>query len=286
MSNRQQRRAGASIERRQPTSQGRPMVGHVAVVTPAYASCAPQFAQSLVATFVELNAAGYAISPIEAHGGSHIDLVRDILAAGVLASGADRSLWIDVDQSWVPRDAVRLVMALADPSVDYAGLRVSAKVVNWKAVGEAARAGTPDDKLLDAGCAGWTTLLRPEDVSAQDGYVGPRRRIDTPLGEVILVRAKRVPTAFACIRRSVFDRAIHASPERIFTRNGQGLHHMFASGLGANGWRGEDEAFTEVCDRIGVTSWVWPEPVVGHHGPFEFRSGVGLQEWAKREAGR
>ena len=54
---------------------------------------------------VHPNAAGYAISPIESHGGSHIDLVRDMLAAGVLASGADLSLWLDADQSWNARDA-------------------------------------------------------------------------------------------------------------------------------------------------------------------------------------
>ena len=197
----------------------------------------------------------------------------------MLASGAELSLWIDVDQSWTARDAVRLVMAVQNEGLDFAGLPVPAKVINWKSVGDAARAGVPDEKLLEAGCAGWTTLLRPEDVSAE-GYAGPARTVSTSLGMVRLVRAKRVPTAFACIRSSVFDRVIR--PDGVFVRGGQGLHHSFASGLGANGWRGEDEAFTEACDRIGVTSWVWPEPVVGHHGPFEFRSGVDLQAWAKR----
>ena len=281
--NRHHRRAEAAVRR--PSPQGRLLVGRVAVVTPAYASCAPQFAQSLAATFLELNAAGYAISPIEAHGGSHIDLVRDMLAAGVLASGAELSLWIDVDQSWQAQDAVKLVMAVQNEGLDFAGLPVPAKVVNWKAVGDAARAGVPDEKLLEAGCASWTTLLRPEDVSAE-GYTGPTRTASTSLGMVRLVRAKRVPTAFACIRKSVFDRVISSSPERIFVRGGQGLHHSFSSGLGKNGWRGEDEAFTEACDRIGVTCWVWPEPVVGHHGPFEFRSGVDLDSWAKATASK
>jgi hypothetical protein len=280
MGNRHERRAATAVERRQG---GRPAIGHVAVVTPAYASTAPEFAQSLAATFVELNAAGFAVTPVEAHGGSHIDLVRDMLTIGALVSGAELSLWIDVDQSWTARDALKLVLATKD-SVDFAGLPVPCKTIDWGAVGRAARSGAPDERLLEAGCASWTTTLRAEDVSPE-GYVGPVRNVATPFGAVRLVRAKRVPTAFACIRRSVFERVIEANPAGDFTRGGQPLNHLFSSGIGKSGWRGEDEAFTEACDALGIECWVWPDAVVGHHGPFEFRSAVDLNAWARRTAG-
>lgn len=188
-------------------------------------------------------------------------------------------LMVDDDISFEP-DVILRMLALGHPVV--AGI-CPKRVLDMKKIGDAARAGTPDEKLMAAGLTYNIGVKTAPDGSQLHLEVAPDGTVEVD----------RAGTGFILIERSVFDTIEaqcpeEAKPQFVYQASGgpelrlgpaddgtrfnffqRGLYGDVQNGKGQ--YMGEDFFFSELCLGSGIPVRAYAPAAFGHFGQMVFQ---------------
>jgi len=175
------------------------------------------------------------------------------------ATQADWLLFCDADQGFKPDDVMRMIAAektvIAAP--------VPLKGLDWEAIGKAARAGVPDDRLHLYG-----GIFNVEHLEGERSLTDP-------------FEVGRVGCAFMLIHRSVFEKLarlvplyIHDLPDEM---EGAEVSEFFPTGVFEGRLMSEDYGFLNAWRRLGGHVWLAPWVDITHYGTFAFTGSYGVK---------
>ena len=172
-------------------------------------------------------------------GCSVVSRARNLIAKDFLESDCTDLIFIDSDINFDANDLFRLLAWASDPKKGIvAGIPVARK----------------------KGSVFISTLDMDEEGQVVMNKMG-------------LVRAKRVATAFMCIRKEVFEKLLEAHPEWYYydERMTDGKLYSFFDFLSTpGGYIGEDYLFCDRAREQGFEVWIDPTIKLGHVGYEEF----------------
>lgn len=176
-------------------------------------------------------------------GCSVVSRARNLLVQDFLESECDYLFFIDSDINFAPEDMLRLMAWSSDPKKGIV-------------------AAVP--RVRDA---------NPIYISALDYDEND----ELTMNAMGLVRAKRVATAFMCIRREVIASLVERLPDLTYydKKSERTLHCLFDFELTEEGYIGEDFLFCDRARDAGFEVWVDPTITLGHMGVQEFVGNFG-----------
>lgn len=180
-------------------------------------------------------------------GCSVVSRARNLIAKDFLDSDCTDLIFIDSDINFDANDLFRLLAWTSDPKKGIvAGIPVARK----------------------KGQVFISTL----DMDENDQVV---------MNKMGLVRAKRVATAFMCIRKEVFETLRDAHPEWVYRderMDDKVLYSFFDFLSTPEGYIGEDYLFCDRAREHGYEVWIDPTIKLGHVGVEEFMGCFG-EDW-------
>lgn len=233
------------------------------VATPMYGGqCFGAYTDSMMKLVAETVRRGIQFRFFPIFNESHVDRARFLCADEFLRSDFSHMLFIDADIQFKAEDALQM-LKLAEPDKDVICGFYPKKVINWKAVVAAVRAGYADEdpEALEHFVADmvYTPSMVPEDNTMRSIYDL------TPLHEG--------GTGFMMIQRHVFERVREANPHLIMLKwpdKPQTLTVFFDAKIDPDAiykrFLSEDYDFCRLVRNAGMKVWLAPWINLTHHG--------------------
>lgn len=221
----------------------------VAFCTPTRESPHPAYVAAMKASEPVLRAAGFDIRFMIEAGNPYISGARAALLRRAMDAKADIVVFLDDDVSWRPDDLLALIEAPAD---------VAAGTYRFKKA---------DEEYMGA----WV----------QDGQGKP---VGKQIGDLVMLRAERVPAGFLKLTKEAVDAFMKAYPELCYGPRYNLSVDIFNHGAHDGVWFGEDYAFSRRWIETGGDIWLLPELQIDHHGADQVFAGD-LHDYLTRQPG-
>jgi hypothetical protein len=203
-----------------------------------------KLAISLASFCVQAQQHGIDIQICNISGCSVVSRVRNLIASDFLSSDCTDLMFIDSDINFDAEDIFRLMAWNIDPKK---GIVAGIPVARKKGKVYISTLDTDDNEHIF-------------------------------MDKMVLVRAKRVATAFMMIRRDVFTQLKDAHPEWVYydeKKVGDEMIAFFDFALKDGNYIGEDFLFCDRARELGFEVWIDPTIKLGHMGVEEFSGAFG-----------
>lgn len=221
----------------------------VVFCTPTRAQPHPAWVAAMEASEPAFRDAGYDTKIALEAGNPYISGARATLLRKAMDAHADVVVFLDDDVCWRPEDLLALVEAPADV------------------------------------CAGTYRFKK-----ADEEYMGEWRRdehgkpVGQQIGDLVMLRADRVPAGFLKVTKEAVDAFMRAYPELCYGPRYAPAVDLFNHGAHEGVWFGEDYAFSRRWVDAGHDLWLLPELRIDHHGPDTVFPGD-LHDYLQRQPG-
>jgi hypothetical protein len=228
---------------------------HLAVGTPMYGGyCCSEYVKSMLSLKGSMEAYKHEMTGIFVGNESLVQRARDKIAHIFLQTDASHLLFMDADQSFEPRDIVKLIKA--DKGI-IAGC-VPMKGINWERVKQGAKNNYGNLESL-------TGIFNIRELP---GHSADERDFDKPF------QVAYAGTGYMLIRRDVFETiAPHVGSYR--DKGGALIKNYFSAQIVGEELLSEDFHFCHLYQQHGGQVWAAPWCTVEHFGSYSFKGSYG-----------
>lgn len=218
----------------------------VPTVTKPYEACL----DAMEAAVPVAEAAGHEVKFVQEVGNPYIGGARATMLRKALDDRCDAALFIDHDVAFRPEDLLALIEAPAD---------VVAGTYRFK---------KPDEEYMGE----WV----------RDAAGKP---VGQAVGDLVMLRATKVPAGFLKVTKEAVDRLMGAYPELCYGPRYSPSIDLFNHGAHERVFWGEDYAFSRRWIECGGDLWLLPELQITHHASDGTAFPGDLHEYLQRQPG-